>query len=116
MVIALVGCEEVGLVGRDDPVQVGRLDLGRKGQKAVVLAERGVLVHSAATRRRAHGLPVNEGQSILAPTLAVAQRGQRRAGEGVDRLAASGTTPLRQPMRLPPKAGRPGDGNAGRSG
>ena len=44
MALALVGFEEVGLVGLDDPVPVGRLDLGREGQEAVAPAERGVLV------------------------------------------------------------------------
>lgn len=73
-------------------MQVGRLDLGRESQEAVAPAERGVLVHTAAARRRAHGLPVNEGLGLLAPTLAVAQPGQRRAGEGVERLATSGAT------------------------
>ena len=103
MALALVGFEEVGLVGLHDPVQVGRLDLGREGEETVAPAKGCVLMQTAAACRCAHALPIDEGLGILAPALAVSQPRQRRPGQCVERLAASGAAKPWQAMCLPPR-------------
>jgi len=72
----------------------------KPGVRSVTPAEGGVLVHTAAARRTAYRVSVDQCPSILPPARAMPQPRQRRAAEGIERLPTGAAAVARQAMGL----------------
>ena len=80
--------QDEGFVGFDNTAQFDHPVL-RRPEKAVAPAERGAVRHPAALGRSRHRLAIRQGLPEIKPPLLVPQPRQRRAGQGVEALAAA---------------------------